>query len=50
MLVVKYKSWEKNEIFCVLNNKSLADLGGGVRDAPPRDPNSFIFMQFSVKK
>ena len=28
---------------------ALADLRGGARDAPPQGPNSFIFMQFSVK-
>ena len=28
---------------------ALADLRGGARDAPPRGPNSLIFMQFSAK-
>ena len=28
---------------------TLADLGGGARSVPPPVPNSFIFMQFSVK-
>ena len=28
----------------------VADLRGGTRDAHPRGPNSFIFMQFLAEK